>query len=167
MNEFNLAKNFWKINASGFLIAVFVMGGFLQSSVYADASPSPSPMEITNNNNNTNDNVNNNNVNITNPVTTASVIRKVSVGGGQATASATTKGGVEATSAATTKGGLKETPQTGAGTVAIAGLFGVGALGVYMARYKKGQIIQEVIEENMGELGSIYVNLRSALKRNT
>lgn len=165
MNKPNLYKKMWRIGAAIFVMEAFIAGGFVMTSVYADASPSPSPIEITNNNNNTNNNTNNNNINITNPMT-VSALRKVSVGGGQATASATTKGGVEATSAAMTKGGLKETPQTGAGTVAIAGLFGVGVLGVYMARYKKGLKIQEAIEENMGELGSIYVDLRSALKRN-
>lgn len=164
MNKINFNKKIWRTGATIFVTAAFVACGFLQPSVYADASPSPSPIEITNNNNNTNNNTNNNNINITSPAT-VSVSRKVSVGGGQATASATTKGGVEATSTATTKGGLKETPQTGAGAVALAGLFGVGSLGVYMASYKKGQLIKETIEENMGELGSIYVSLRSALKR--
>lgn len=162
-------KNTWKVNAATFVFASFVMGGFVLPSVYADASPSPSPNVITNNNNNTNDNINNNNVNVTSPVTTASSVRKVSVGGGQATSSATTtttttKGGVEATASMTTKGGLNETPQTGAGTVAIVSLFGAGSLGVYMSRYKKGQLIKETVTENMSQLGSIYVDLRSALK---
>lgn len=159
MNKPALNYSKLRLYALEFIIAICVTGGLFLSTVYADASPSPTPcvncgeIEITNNNNNTNNNTNNNNINITNPVN-VSVVRDASVGGG------------EATSSATTKGGINETPQTGAGTVAIASLIGTGSLGVYLARYKKGQLVKEAVEENLAELGSIYVDLRSALKRN-
>lgn len=56
-------------------------------------------------------------------------------------------------------------PETGVGAVAAGSILGVGPLGYYLARVKRGKLIKEVEEENLASTAFGLVNLRSALKQ--
>lgn len=56
-------------------------------------------------------------------------------------------------------------PETGVGAVAAGGILGIGPLGYYLARVKRGKLIKEVEEESLAETAFGLVNLRSALKQ--
>lgn len=56
-------------------------------------------------------------------------------------------------------------PETGAGAVAAGGVLGVGPLGYYLARVKRGKLIKEVQEESLAETAFGLVNSRIALKQ--